>query len=106
VQNPPILTVTGTRRPHDRAGAGSVLHTALRFLAICENRVVDCNTVTGENVWRLRRAEPANKRQTRGMPPARSRPACGLPLGARVVFRDCSGVARSEACSDSSQVYS
>ena len=76
MQNPPILTVTGTRRPHDRAGRISPPHGIAIFGYICENRVVDCNTVTGENVWRLRRAEPANKRQTRGMPPARSRPAC------------------------------
>ena len=109
MQNPPILTVTGTRRPHDRAGRISPPHgIRIAIFGICENRAMDCNTVTGENVWRLRRAEPANKRQTRGTPPARaSRPACSRSGRVRrVVFRDCSGVARSEACSDSSQVYS
>jgi len=98
MQNPPILTVTGTRRPHDRAGRISLLHRHWRsFWHSCEN---DRHVygVTGENGLAFAaRGTGKQTANTRGTPPARSRPACGLPLGARVVFRVCSGVARSEA---------
>ena len=99
MQNPPILTVTGPRRPHDRAHI-SLPHgiAILAFFGTFEHICLICEKNRDPCNWRKRFGVcGARNRQTRGTPPARSRPACGLPLGARVVFRVCSGVARSEA---------
>jgi hypothetical protein len=105
MQNPPILTVTGTRRPHDRAGRISLLHRIHRH---CGDRfgIRARTTVTVYRVWCNWRKRfgvcGARNRQTNGKH-AEHRPRAPVPLAAcrsgRVwysvcLFRSC---ARSEA---------
>jgi hypothetical protein len=109
MQNPPILTVTGTRRPHDRVPAGSVSSTGKLaiVLAFVRERPSPVYGVTGENglafAARGTGKQTANTRNTARALPSRlrlaARGACGIPCV-------CSGVARAARHSDSSQVYS